>query len=118
MSGGPLLLSLPLVASTDAAFVGYVDLTNSHYALRHLVAEDRKDIEVLPTQFHADNLSSAHIYLRLMPQQTWDTIPQALLDDCAQLTKANSIEGAPPSPSDIISIKTAKYCRQATRKIT
>ncbi|MCJ1355122.1 MAG: hypothetical protein MMC33_005113 [Icmadophila ericetorum] len=43
--------------------------------------------------FHADNLSSAHIYLRLETGQTWDKIPKALLEDCAQLTKAGSIEG-------------------------
>ncbi|KAF2396591.1 coiled-coil domain-containing protein 25 [Trichodelitschia bisporula] len=43
--------------------------------------------------FHADNLSSAHIYLRLQEDQTWDNIPEELLTDCAQLTKANSIEG-------------------------
>ncbi|KAF2764617.1 DUF814-domain-containing protein [Teratosphaeria nubilosa] len=51
--------------------------------------------------FHVDNLSSAHIYLRLLPSDdpaaeprwTWDHIPEALLTDCAQLTKANSIDG-------------------------
>ena len=45
--------------------------------------------------FHADNLSSAHVYLRLPNPETepWTSIPQALLTDCAQLTKANSIEG-------------------------
>ncbi|KAL8650879.1 MAG: hypothetical protein Q9210_003560 [Variospora velana] len=42
--------------------------------------------------FHVDNLSSAHVYLRLKPGQEWDRIPAALVDDCAQLTKANSIE--------------------------
>ncbi|KAJ9193574.1 hypothetical protein DTO166G4_601 [Paecilomyces variotii] len=35
----------------------------------------------------------AHIYLRLRDNETWDKIPQELLDDCAQLTKANSIDG-------------------------
>ncbi|PGH29286.1 hypothetical protein GX50_07963 [[Emmonsia] crescens] len=44
-------------------------------------------------QFHADNLSSAHVYLRLREGETWDNIPEDLLMDCAQLTKANSIEG-------------------------
>ncbi|KAM0111461.1 hypothetical protein ACP6JB_003023 [Aspergillus fumigatus] len=44
------------------------------------------------TQFHVDNLSSAHVYLRLRDGETWDQIPQPLLEDCAQLTKANSIE--------------------------
>ncbi|MCJ1392240.1 hypothetical protein MMC18_005107 [Xylographa bjoerkii] len=43
--------------------------------------------------FHADNLSSAHIYLRLAAGQSWKDIPAALVEDCAQLTKANSIEG-------------------------
>ncbi|KAL8842941.1 MAG: hypothetical protein Q9170_000346 [Blastenia crenularia] len=43
--------------------------------------------------FHADNLSSAHVYLRLKPGQEWDKLPAALVEDCAQLTKANSIEG-------------------------
>ncbi|KAL8942573.1 MAG: hypothetical protein Q9211_001339 [Gyalolechia sp. 1 TL-2023] len=43
--------------------------------------------------FHADNLSSAHVYLRLKPDQEWDQLPAALVEDCAQLTKANSIEG-------------------------
>ena len=44
-------------------------------------------------QFHVDNLSSAHVYLRLKPGETWTAIPQDLLEDCAQLTKANSIDG-------------------------
>lgn len=43
--------------------------------------------------FHVDNLSSAHIYVRLPEGQDWESIDQGLLVDCAQLTKANSIEG-------------------------
>ncbi|KAF2265855.1 DUF814-domain-containing protein [Lojkania enalia] len=43
--------------------------------------------------FHVDNLSSAHIYLRLPEGDSWEDIPNDLLTDCAQLTKANSIEG-------------------------
>jgi len=53
--------------------------------------------------FHVDKLSSAHVYLRMPTSatskdatsvaMTWETIPQALLVDCAQLVKANSIEG-------------------------
>ncbi|KAI1083786.1 coiled-coil domain-containing protein 25 [Whalleya microplaca] len=43
--------------------------------------------------FHVDKLSSAHIYLRLNDGDTWDAIPQDLVTDLAQLTKANSIEG-------------------------
>ena len=38
-------------------------------------------------------MSSAHVYVRLQPGQTWDDIPEAVVEDCAQLVKANSIEG-------------------------
>jgi len=43
--------------------------------------------------FHVDNLSSAHVYLRLKTGESWKSIQKDLLEDCAQLTKANSIEG-------------------------
>jgi len=43
--------------------------------------------------FHADKLSSAHIYLRMREGEVWDALPEELVIDCAQLTKANSIEG-------------------------
>jgi hypothetical protein len=44
-------------------------------------------------QFHVDKLSSAHVYLRLQIAQSWNDIPSQVLEDCAQLVKANSIEG-------------------------
>lgn len=37
--------------------------------------------------------SSAHVYLRLQPGQTIDDIPNAIVEDAAQLVKANSIAG-------------------------
>jgi len=43
--------------------------------------------------FHVDKLSSAHVYLRMPEGMSWENIPQALLPDCAQLVKANAIEG-------------------------
>ena len=43
--------------------------------------------------FHVDKLSSAHVYLRMPEEMVWENIPQTLLADCAQLVKANSIEG-------------------------
>ncbi|KAF8158440.1 cytoplasmic protein [Crassisporium funariophilum] len=43
--------------------------------------------------FHVDKLSSAHVYLRMTEGMVWESIPTALLADCAQLVKANSIEG-------------------------
>lgn len=50
-------------------------------------------LNLTPLQFHVDNLSSAHVYVRLRDGESWDRIPEELLVDCAQLTKANSIEG-------------------------
>lgn len=38
-------------------------------------------------------MSSAHVYLRLRPGQTLDDVPSQLLEECAQLVKANSIQG-------------------------
>ncbi|TKX23929.1 hypothetical protein C1H76_3867 [Elsinoe australis] len=52
-----------------------------------------EDVWVRDMIFHVDNLSSAHVYVRLPEGQTWDKIEAPLLTDCAQLTKANSIEG-------------------------
>ncbi|KAM8954096.1 coiled-coil domain-containing protein 25 [Pelodytes ibericus] len=43
--------------------------------------------------FHVDKLSSAHVYLRLHKGQTIEDIPKDVLIDCAQLVKANSIQG-------------------------
>ena len=51
---------------------------------------------VWPCRFHVDKVSSAHVYLRLKKGETIDTISEGLLEDCAQLVKAHSIQGAPP----------------------
>ncbi|XP_022097015.1 coiled-coil domain-containing protein 25-like [Acanthaster planci] len=43
--------------------------------------------------FHVDKHSSAHVYLRLPKGENIHTIPATVLEDCAQLVKANSITG-------------------------
>jgi hypothetical protein len=43
--------------------------------------------------FHVDDLSSAHVYLRMKPGMTLDDIPDDILLECAALVKANSIQG-------------------------
>ncbi|KAL4423216.1 hypothetical protein ABPG77_000008 [Micractinium sp. CCAP 211/92] len=43
--------------------------------------------------FHVDNLSSAHVYLRLPQGKTMADIPKDTLEDACQLVKANSIQG-------------------------
>ena len=43
--------------------------------------------------FHVDNVSSAHVYLRLPDTITMDTIDKTVLEECCQVVKDNSIEG-------------------------
>jgi hypothetical protein len=47
-----------------------------------------------------DKMSSAHVYVRLHRGQTIDGISEGLLEDCAQLVKANSIQGKSKPDSD------------------
>jgi hypothetical protein len=43
--------------------------------------------------FHVDDLSSAHVYLRLKPEQRLEDVSAETIMECAQLVKSNSIEG-------------------------
>lgn len=43
--------------------------------------------------FHVDNLSSAHVYLRMRKGQRLEELSPKAIQECAQLVKANSIEG-------------------------
>ncbi|XP_043918616.1 coiled-coil domain-containing protein 25 isoform X2 [Protopterus annectens] len=52
--------------------------------------------------FHVDKLSSAHVYLRLQKGQTIEDIPKEVLTDCAQLVKANSIQGCKMSSVTVV----------------
>ncbi|XP_014300697.1 coiled-coil domain-containing protein 25 [Microplitis demolitor] len=52
--------------------------------------------------FHVDKFSSAHVYLRLAPGQTIDDVPTSVLEDAAQLVKANSIEGNKANDIDVV----------------
>ena len=53
-------------------------------------------------RFHVEDLSSAHVYLRLPLGKTMDDIPALILEDCAQLVKANSIQGNKINNVDIV----------------
>ncbi|XP_055921046.1 coiled-coil domain-containing protein 25 [Eupeodes corollae] len=52
--------------------------------------------------FHVHNYSSAHVYLRLRNGQTIDDIPSSVLEDAAQLCKANSIQGNKINNIDVV----------------
>lgn len=70
--------------------------------------------------FHVDKLSSAHVYLRMPDGMAWESIPEPLLVDCAQLVKANSIEGMPSAVGDTAGWSGVNdtYRAQETRRIT
>ncbi|XP_064605618.1 coiled-coil domain-containing protein 25-like isoform X2 [Liolophura sinensis] len=52
--------------------------------------------------FHVDKVSSAHVYIRLHKGETLDDVPQTVIDDCAQLVKANSIQGNKMNNIDVV----------------
>lgn len=52
--------------------------------------------------FHVDKMSSAHVYLRLHKGQGFDDISEGVLEDCAQLVKANSIQGNKVNNVDVV----------------
>ncbi|CAN6353335.1 unnamed protein product [Urochloa humidicola] len=53
-------------------------------------------------KFHVDKMSSAHVYVRLNKGQTMDDMSEGLLEDCAQLVKANSIQGNKVNNIDVV----------------
>ncbi|CAM9202750.1 unnamed protein product, partial [Choristocarpus tenellus] len=52
--------------------------------------------------FHVDNLSSAHVYLRMNRGEKLKDLDPALLVECCTLVKANSIEGCKRKSVDVV----------------
>jgi len=52
--------------------------------------------------FHVDKLSSAHVYLRLRPGETLETVPEVIIEEACQLVKDNSIQGRKLSSVDVV----------------
>lgn len=52
--------------------------------------------------FHVDKLSSAHVYVRMPEGKTIDDVPPEVIEDCAQLVKANSIQGCKMNNLDVV----------------
>jgi len=64
-----------------------------------------------------DDLSSAHVYLRLPKDSTLDDIPAETLEDCAQLVKANSIQGCKLSTVDVVYTPWANLRKTASMEV-
>jgi len=52
--------------------------------------------------FHVDDLSSAHVYLRLPRGETFESVPPEVVEECASLVKHNSIKGCKLSEVRIV----------------
>jgi len=52
--------------------------------------------------FHVDKLSSAHVYLRLRPGETLETVPAVIIEEACQLVKDNSITGRKQATVDVV----------------
>ena len=59
--------------------------------------------------FHVDGVSSAHVYLRLPMGMGLDDIPPDVLEDCGQLTKANSISGCKQDSVKVYQLTIGDY---------
>jgi hypothetical protein len=64
-----------------------------------------------------DDLSSAHVYLRLPESISLETIPEATLEDAAQLVKANSIQGCKMSRVDIVFTPASNLRKSASMDV-
>eukprot|EP01024_Parvocaulis_polyphysoides_P050210 TRINITY_DN4888_c2_g1_i1.p2 TRINITY_DN4888_c2_g1~~TRINITY_DN4888_c2_g1_i1.p2 ORF type:complete len:217 (+),score=28.40 TRINITY_DN4888_c2_g1_i1:125-775(+) len=67
--------------------------------------------------FHVDNLSSAHVYLRLPEGMSIDDIPDEPLEDCVQLVKANSIQGCKMNNIDVIYTPWSNLKKSASMEV-
>ena len=92
---GPLLMVLFFVGSDGYMMYMGKDKFENEELIKYGLPED--------IWFHVDKLSSAHVYLRMKPSQTLEDVPESIIMECAQLVKANSIEGNiwpfPPAPT-------------------
>ena len=68
-------------------------------------------------RFHVDDLSSAHVYLRLPVGRSIDDIPADTLEDCAQLVKANSIQGSKAASVDVVYTPWANLRKTASMEV-
>ncbi|KAH9761095.1 NFACT-R 1 domain-containing protein [Citrus sinensis] len=62
-------------------------------------------------------MSSAHVYLRLHKGQTIDDISEGVLEDCAQLVKANSIQGNKVNNIDVVYTPWANLKKTASMDV-
>lgn len=73
----------------------------------------------LPTDvwFHVDDMSSAHVYLRLADGCDLASIPPETLEDCAQLVKQNSIQGCKTNNVTIVYTPWANLKKTASMEV-
>jgi predicted ribosome quality control (RQC) complex YloA/Tae2 family protein len=68
--------------------------------------------------FHVDGLSSAHVYLRLNPEQRLEDVSELTLIECAQLVKANSIQGCKLKEVNVHYTRWRNLCKTASMEVS
>ncbi len=108
-----------LAACTDliAAPDGACDLSMPAAACRTLLHREFQAGNRLHCRFHVDDLSSAHVYLRLPEGVDMDTVPADTLEDCCQLVKHNSISGNKLSNVGIVYTPWANLRKTASMEV-
>ena len=81
---------------SDPRYVIYMG--RDKYENEHLIAHGWPE----DLWFHVSKHSSAHVYLRCQKGEAIDEVPDEIIAECAQLTKANSIEGCKLSHVQIV----------------
>eukprot|EP00768_Dysnectes_brevis_P004174 gnl/Dysnectes_brevis/2978_a3669_1501.p1 GENE.gnl/Dysnectes_brevis/2978_a3669_1501~~gnl/Dysnectes_brevis/2978_a3669_1501.p1 ORF type:complete len:221 (+),score=35.95 gnl/Dysnectes_brevis/2978_a3669_1501:28-663(+) len=67
--------------------------------------------------FHVDKHSSAHVYLRLHEGDKLSKVPAEIIEECAQLTKQNSIEGCKLKNVTIIYTRASNLLKTGDMKV-
>ena len=92
---------LSFLPSTSSSCLRYITFsTRHHIKFPHTLLSP----SLWLGDWRNSKLSSAHVYLRQpdsQPHGEWESLPKALIDDAAQLVKANSIEGMSSIPSHL-----------------
>ncbi len=85
--------------SADTSMVFYFTLKTDPSILCYMGRDKYENEELIKwgwpedIWFHVDDHSSAHVYIRMPPGKGMDDLSNAMVEECCQLTKQNSIEG-------------------------
>ena len=75
------------------------------------------DVDGDGDRFHVDNMSSAHVYLRMPPGTALSDIPADVMEDCCQIVKNNSIKGCKEAKVTIVYTPWENLLKQESMEV-